>query len=129
MPATTFLEHATHIQFLLNKFSASNAIQRFELRVDQRSKFRGFIAGLVVFPGESELHFREFVDLTKTDAKLMYAYHYQNAKNALIFRYDNAAHKPALTQPDHKHTPDEIILCPHPPNLVAVIDEILQEVA
>ena len=26
----------------------------------------------------------------------MYAYHYQDADTNLVFRYDNAAHKPAL---------------------------------
>ena len=55
----------------------------------------------------------------------MYAYHYQDASNNLIFRYDNAAHKPALPLADHKHTPTAI----HPtmaPTFETVIDEILR---
>ena len=38
----------------------------------------------------------------------MYAYHYQDVDYSLIFRYDNAAHRPARSQPEHKHTPSGI---------------------
>jgi len=54
----------------------------------------------------------------------MYAYHYQDAAKKLIFRYDNAPHKPPLAQSEHKHTPQEIF--PQPaPTFAQVIDEVL----
>lgn len=34
----------------------------------------------------------------------MYTYHYQGADNRLIFRYDNARHRPPLRALEHKHT-------------------------
>ena len=34
--------------------------------------------------------------MTQAEPKPLYAYHYQDAEHHLIFRYDNAAHKPAL---------------------------------
>jgi len=37
----------------------------------------------------------------------MYSYHYQDKENQLIFRYDNAAHKPSLPNPEHKHLPGQ----------------------
>jgi hypothetical protein len=48
------------------------------LQVDQRSAVRGFIAGSLQFEDGSELHFREFVDVTQAEPKIMYAYHYQD---------------------------------------------------
>lgn len=36
--------------------------------------------------------------------KLEYAYHYQDAADRLVFRYDNAPHHPEIvTHPHHKH--------------------------
>ncbi|MGA1196800.1 MAG: toxin-antitoxin system TumE family protein [Candidatus Latescibacterota bacterium] len=54
----------------------------------------------------------------------MYVYHYQNAENNLVFRYDNAAHKPALQHPHHKHVPTGIEF-PSVPTPIDAIDEIL----
>jgi hypothetical protein len=42
----------------------------------------------------------------------------------LIFRYDNAAHKPALSQDEHKHTSQGVELS-SAPTLRQVLDEIL----
>ena len=44
-----------------------------------------------------------------TLTRLYYRYHFQNDKNNLIFRYDNAPHFPGFTNfPHHKHFPDEV---------------------
>ncbi len=95
------------------------------MRKDQRSLLRGFIAGMLQFSDGSELHFREFVDVSSPEPRLMYAYHYQDASKVLILRYDNAAHRPPLPQAEHKHTPAgvEVSLVP---TLAQVIDEILR---
>ena len=54
----------------------------------------------------------------------MYTYHYQDTGNQLIFRYDNALHKPALPSVAHKHLPTQIIAAPAP-----TLDEVLAEIA
>ena len=61
------------------------------LKIDQRSSLRGHISGLLRIDDGSELHFREFVDTSRSSPRLSYAYHYQAVDKALIFRYDNAA--------------------------------------
>ncbi len=93
--------------------------------MDQRSSLRGFIAGLLQFNDGSELHFREFVDISLPELRLMYAYHYQDANQDLISRYDNAAHRPPLPQTEHKHTPAGVQVSPAP-TLAQVVDEILK---
>lgn len=76
------------------------------------------------FEDGSELHFREFADITLDEPRVMYAYHYQDASRNLIFRYDNAAHKPPISQAEHKHT-SQGIHAAKAPAFEAVINEIL----
>jgi hypothetical protein len=97
------------------------------IQIDQRSALRGFITGILQFEDDSELHFREFIDTSSTPSKLMYAYHYQDKNKTLIFRYDNAVHRPKLPQMDHKHTSTGVKIT-SAPSLAQVIDEILKPV-
>lgn len=84
----------------------------------------GFIGGVLHFEDGSELHFRECVDASAPEPRLMYAYHYQHADTNLVFRYDNAAHKPALPQVEHKR-PTEGVEMTGASMFEGVIDEIL----
>jgi hypothetical protein len=65
MPATSFREYADDISALINTLFASAQAQLLDLQIDQRSMLRGFVAGTLIFSDNSELHFREFVDLTQ----------------------------------------------------------------
>ena len=125
MPATTFPEYIQRITDLLNQVVATGETVLNAFQVDQRSAVRGLIAGMLQFGNGSELYFREYIDMTQAEPKSMYAYHYQDADHNLIFRFDNAAHKPALLQPEHKHTPLGIEASPVP-TLAEVLDQILR---
>lgn len=125
MPATSFPEYAQTIQKIVEAVANSGEAPLTNLQIDQRSALRGFITGLLQFNDASELHFREFIDTSQVEPRMMYAYHYQDSNKVLIFRYDNAAHRPALPQTNHKHTPAGIELCP-PPSLTQILDEILK---
>ena len=125
MPATSFPEYAQSIADILDAVIASGQATLFSLQIDQRSMLRGFITGMLLFDDGSELHFREFVDTTLSEPKVMYAYHYQDANTELVFRYDNAAHRPPLSQAEHKHTPTGITASPVP-TLAQIIDEALK---
>jgi Family of unknown function (DUF6516) len=125
MPATTFPEYIQHMTALLNQVVATGESVLSAFQVDQRSAVRGLIAGILPFGDGSELHFREYIDMTQAEPKIMYAYHCQDADHNLICRYDNAAHKPALQQPEHKHTPLGIEAS-HVPTLAEVLDQILR---
>ncbi len=97
MPASNFPEYAQFISDAVNSVVANGQATLVNLEIDQRSTVRGLRKGLLQFDDDSELHFREFVDLTQPEPRLMYAYHYQGANKALVFRYDNAAHRPPLS--------------------------------
>ena len=125
MPATTFPEYVQRMTDVLNQVVATGETVLSAFQVDQRSAVRGLIAGILQFSNGSELHFREYIDLTQAEPKIMYAYHCQDAEHDLIFRYDNAAHKPAFPQAEHKHTPLGIEASPVP-TLAKVLDQILR---
>ena len=125
MPASNFNDYAQNLVGLFESALESGQAVAIDQTVDQRSAMRGFIAGTAYFEDGSELHFREYVDVSQAEPRLMYAYHYQTKDHELIFRYDNAAHRPALSQPDHKHVQDQISLLPEPPSVEAILDEIL----
>lgn len=54
----------------------------------------------------------------------MYRYHYQGPRNQLIFRYDNARHRPLLPVLEHKHVPEQVIEAAAP-----TLEDVLAEIA
>jgi hypothetical protein len=125
MPATSFHEYARGIEDVLDAIVAAGEAVLVSVQIDQRSSLRGFIAGMLQFNDASELHFREFLDTSLPEPRLMYAYHYQDVNGELIFRYDNAAHRPQLPQAEHKHAPAGVQVSPAP-TLAQVVDEIMR---
>jgi len=126
MPAITFLEHVRSIEEVMNRAIATGDATLVSLQVDQRSVVRGLISGSLQFDDGSTLHFREFVDTSQAEPKVMYVYHYQDMGNTLIFRYDNAAHRPALSQPAHRHSRAGIELSAVP-SFSSVLDQIVKQ--
>lgn len=126
MPAATFPEYVRSLDEALHKVVATGEAVLITLQVDQRSAVRGFIAGSLQFHDSSTLSFREFVDLSQAEPKIMYAYHYQDANHNLVFRYDNAAHRPALSQPEHRHSRSGVDVSPVP-TLPEILDQILKQ--
>ena len=76
------------------------------------------------FRDGSELIFREFLDVSRADPRLMYAYQYQDAAQNLLFRYDSAVHRPRLSSLEHKHTPAGIEIAVAP-TLAELLDSLL----
>ena len=74
----------------------------------------------------SVLFIREYISAKQEYIEhFSYAYQYQAADESLIFRYDNAAHKPPLSSKEHKHLQNgEIVVFPLP-TIELIIDEIL----
>jgi hypothetical protein len=75
----------------------------------------------------SYLFFTEYVDCRYRLEKLNYSYHCQDSNGTLIFRYDNAAHKPVLPHCSHKHEPTGNIIAAEPPELSAILDEVMEQ--
>ena len=116
-------EYLNNIKAVLNQVAPLVVIH--SLTIDKRGQEQAHIFGVLIFADESALHFREFVDFSEGYLdKVAYSYHFQDKSNQLLFRYDNAKHKPELGFDEHKHCADEIIYEPAP-QLETVIQETM----
>ncbi len=114
----------TQFQDVVDQYAAAGFVVESDVRYETRPGNQGYLTGTLLFIDNSTLHFSEYLDQAGSAAdRLMYAYHYQDAKNHLIFRYDNARHKPPLSSLDHKHLPDRVIETPAP-----ALEDILVEI-
>jgi len=85
-----------------------------------------YIRGHLVFIDSSILDLALFA--TERDGTLLvdkYRFHYMNGKRDMLFRYDNAPHHPEVSSnPDHKHTPGNIL-----PSGMPSLKDILNEIS
>ena len=118
--------YQNNIVSIIQKYVDNGYILSFNFSVDARSNYIGFIQGSLEFIQGSRLFFREYVDLQESIEKLSYSFHYQDQDYNLIFRYDNAQHKPDLGYVEHKHIRNKIISS-EIPDIEQVILEIIDE--
>jgi len=100
----------SEIKAITDKYSATDFVLSTILNFDIRPGDQGYLYGSVTYIDNSILYFKEFLDASnKGIEKVMYSYHYQDVNKQLIFRYDNALHKPPLATIGHKHLSDKVI--------------------
>ena len=117
-------EYLSDVTKAIDEYSRTGLILSSELKIDARTEKIGLIKGSFVFINESKLFFTEYLDLRYKIEKLAYSFHYQDKNDELIFRYDNAAHKPGHRLKSHKHVKGSILQT-EIPNLREVLEEIL----
>ena len=93
---------------IINRFVDTGLIVEVNSELDSRSDRQGVVSGRISFANGDILYFKEYIDTKYRVEKLSYSYHFQNDKDILIFRYDNASHRPALGFRNHKHTKEGI---------------------
>ncbi|MBE7447187.1 MAG: hypothetical protein HS132_19035 [Planctomycetia bacterium] len=117
-------EYLQEFAKIINEYSKSGFIITSELKIDSRTEKIGLIKTIIQFIDDSKLFVTEYVDLRYKIEKLSYAFHYQDKNDNIIFRYDNAVHKPILIFKNHKHF-EGTILNSEIPNLRDVLEEII----
>ncbi len=118
-------EYLSDIVNIIDGYSRAGLVIDSELSTDFRTEKIGVIEGSITFSDNSKLIFTEYLDLKYKPKKLNYSFHYQKHDSTLIFRYDNAKHKPPLVAPEHKHLPDGKIVAAEPPLLKDIFIEIM----
>ena len=113
------------VKSIVDQYAVTRFVLDANVSFETRPGEQGYLTGSITFLDGSVLHFREFLDAVKeTVDKLMYTYHYQDAGNQLIFRYDNARHRPSPRSLEHKHISGQLLETPAP-----TLDEVLAEIA
>src|SRR3989304_2325361 len=104
-------------------------IKRLEIGLYKKNKQTekiGIIKGTITFLDNSCLFFTEYLDVRYQIEKLTYSFHYQQKDGTLIFRYDNAYHKPRLSFTSHKHLPSGEIIQSDIPELNDIFEEVME---
>ncbi len=103
------------IKAVIDRFRAAPFIIESNVKFEARPGDQGYLTGSILFIDGSFFNFSEFIDIEgETLEKVSYSYHYQNHRHQMIFRYDNANHKPVLVSPEHKHTPEGVVAAEAP---------------
>lgn len=103
------------IKSLVDRYATLPFVLDAVTHFESRPGAQGYLTGELAFADGSQLHFREYLDGSDQKVeKLMYTYHYQRMDATLIFRYDNALHRPLLASQEHKHSGEGIQLRPSP---------------
>ena len=119
-------EYLDGIQSAIERYSLAELILTTDISSDFRTEKVGIIRGKMAFIDESALHFTEYLDLRYGIDRLTYSYHYQDKDGSLVFRYDNAKHKPALDCQDHKHLSGGGAVPSPPPEFKDILAEITE---
>jgi hypothetical protein len=117
--------YISHLKTLLDRYTSTPFVLHLRSDFEARPGGQCHLFGEVLFKDGSTFHFREFLDSTPQGIeRMMYSYHFQDSQNRLVFRYDNARHRPPLaTGAHHKHVPGGIQNVPSP-----TLEEALAEV-
>jgi hypothetical protein len=110
-------DYTQHWSAVVERYAQLPFVIECTLSTDVRPKEQAFIKCVIVFTDGARLYFREFIDASGgLIVKVSYSYHALDEDKALIFRYDNALHRPPLGFDEHKHLSDgRIVPAPAPP--------------
>jgi len=109
----------------MEKFEKYGYADIVEIREEIRANKQAILNVKVVLINQSVLHIKEYLDAKYRINRVSYAYQYQDRTGRLIFRYDNAAHRPALRFKEHRHSSDGKIYEAALPDIFDLVDEIL----
>lgn len=117
-------EYLASIRRAIERLDTYGFAESIIFQEEIRAGKQAIIKAEIVLVDGSCLLIREYVDSKYGIEKLSYAYQYQDREGALIFRYDNAAHKPKLEKAGHRHSPDDIVVA-EPPDMAELVDEVI----
>ena len=109
----------------VGKLESYGYAESVEIREEIRPNKQAVIKAKIVLIDRSVLHIKEYTDARYRIQKVSYAYQYQDKLGTLIFRYDNAVHRPVLGFKQHKYTKDGVIVEASLPDVSDIMDEVV----
>ena len=110
----------------IEKLENHGYTESVQIKEEIRPNKQAIIKAKIVLVDSSVLYIKEYIDAKYRIEKVNYAYQYQDRNGDLIFRYDNAVHRPALAFKDHKHTKDVAIVEATLPDISEIVDEVAE---
>ena len=96
-----------------------------EIREEIRANKQAILNAKVILIDNSVLYVKEYIDGRYGIDRVSYAYQYQDRDGNLIFRYDNAKHRPELGFKAHKHLSNGTISAATLPDIFDLVDDIV----
>lgn len=119
-------KYLTKFRREIEKLENYGFAESLEINEEIRADKQAVLNIKVFFVNGSILQIKEYIDARYKLEHVSYAYHYQDKEGKCFFRYDNAVHRPELKFTEHKHTKDgEIIKVPLP-DVVELIEEVIE---
>ena len=109
----------------LEKIEQYGFSDSIEIKEEIRENKQAVLDARVVLIDNSVLYIKEYIDARYGIERMSYGYQYQDREGNLIFRYDNAKHRPDLGYEAHKHLADGSISAAALPDIFDLVDEIL----
>lgn len=120
------LEYCAALRADVAEIMRFSAVVQAHLSIDERPNEQCFVKAIIVLTDGNRLHVREFVDCSSNEAeKLSYSYHAQNNESILLFRFDNAPHKPPLGYTEHLHESEGSITPAKAPSILQAFHKFL----
>lgn len=102
--------------------------ESIDINEEIRTSKQAVTKARIVLVDRSILQIKEYIDAKYKIDKISYAYQYHDEEGKLIFRYDNARHKPDLGFIEHKHLSDGSIVKCGVPDISDVVDEVIEHI-
>ena len=122
-------EYIDSVRGALQRLEDYGLVEAIAFNSEVRAGGQAVLNIKVTLIDKSQLYIREYVTSSASTHglnRVSYAYQYQSEDTSLIFRYDNAKHKPALGFDEHKHTRDGMIIQSQLPTIDAIVDEVIE---
>lgn len=118
-------EYIDSVRVALQRLEDYGLVEAISFNSEVRSGGQAVLNIKVNLIDKSQLYIREYLTSKYGLNRVSYAYQYQSEDATLIFRYDNAQHKPPLGFDEHKHTGDGKIIQIKLPIIDEIVDEVI----
>lgn len=118
-------EYLTFVRETINKIDLYGYAESIDIREEIRAGKQAILKINIMFVDGSTLNIKEYISAKHHIEKVSYGYQYQDGVGNLIFRYDNALHKPVLAFEHHKHLSTGEVVEAGFPDLEDLVDEII----
>ena len=117
-------DHLEQVRSGLQTFEDYGLSEQIDFSAEIRPGSQAVLKATVKLIDTSELYLREYLLEKEMIQRVSYAYQYQTQDGTLIFRYDNATHRPPLGFDNHRHDSNGQIV----PAELSNIEELVQEI-
>lgn len=121
-------EYISTFRKAIDKFEHYGLLQYIDFMEEIRPFKQAALEVEAHFVDGSVLYIKEYIDAKYGIERLRYAYHFQDRESHLIFRYDNATHKPKLDFKNHLHTKNGTIVHAELPQIDDLVDLVIEQI-